>query len=63
MAALAQNTLLLVGCRVSSFTRDLQHLVESGLTVDAIEVFDMFPGTEHIECLATLRAARSGFRG
>jgi len=47
--------LVYVSCDVATFARDVRRFGDAGYTVEAIEAFDMFPNTAHIEILATLR--------
>lgn len=43
-----------VSCHPPTLARDLAHLAELGYAVNSIELFDFFPQTAHIECLARL---------
>ncbi|MFV0494390.1 class I SAM-dependent RNA methyltransferase [Mycobacterium sp.] len=42
------------GCEAASFARDIGLYRRSGYTVRKIEVFDAFPLTHHVECVALL---------
>ena len=44
-----------VACDPSALGRDLALFREQGYVTTAIEAFDLFPQTHHIECVATLR--------
>lgn len=43
-----------IGCEVASFARDLGLYRERGYTVADVAVFDSFPLTHHVECVALL---------
>ena len=43
-----------IGCEVASFARDIGLYRQHGYAVDRISVFDSFPLTHHIECVALL---------
>ncbi|AGC62078.1 SAM-dependent methyltransferase [Mycobacterium liflandii 128FXT] len=43
-----------IGCEAASFARDLGLYRGHGYGVDAIKVFDAFPLTHHVECVALL---------
>lgn len=43
-----------IGCEAASFARDIGIYVSHGYTVEKIRVFDAFPLTHHIECVALL---------
>ena len=49
--------LLLVSCHLSSCTRDIKTLSESGWRVTEIQPFDMFAQTSHIEVLSVFERA------
>lgn len=50
-----------VSCHPPTLARDLAHLTHLGYTVISIAMFDFFPHTSHIECLAKLvRSGRVG---
>ncbi len=57
LAALVGETLVLIGCNATSFAKDLAQLTRVGLNVESVLAFDMFPGTNHVETLAVLRAS------
>lgn len=43
-----------IGCEAASFARDVGLYLRHGYHVEAIRVFDSFPLTHHIECVAVL---------
>jgi 23S rRNA (uracil1939-C5)-methyltransferase len=43
-----------VSCDPATLGRDLATLLASGLRLDALDAVDLFPGTSHVECVATL---------
>src|SRR5262249_27996061 len=43
-----------IGCEAASFSRDIGLYRAQGYTVEQIRVFDSFPLTHHIECVALL---------
>ena len=47
------------GCEVAAFARDVGLYREHGFAVDELRVFDAFPLTHHVECVALLTAAVS----
>ena len=43
-----------VSCEPSTQMRDLSQFLQQGYTIDAIQPFDLFPHTRHLECVITL---------
>ena len=43
-----------IGCEAASFARDIGLYREHGYTVEEVRVFDSFPLTHHVECVAVL---------
>ncbi|MDQ2627267.1 MAG: class I SAM-dependent RNA methyltransferase, partial [Actinomycetota bacterium] len=43
-----------IGCEVAAFARDIGLYREHGYAVEQIRVFDAFPLTHHVECVALL---------
>jgi 23S rRNA (uracil1939-C5)-methyltransferase len=59
LLALRPKRLHYVSCSPPTLARDLGFLFQHGYTLDALEIFDFFPQTYHIESLARLsRTAR-----
>ncbi|MCW5806755.1 MAG: class I SAM-dependent RNA methyltransferase, partial [Deltaproteobacteria bacterium] len=57
VAGLAPRTLVYVSCGPESLARDLAALAERRYKPDAIEPFDLMPGTAQVETLVRLRSA------
>ena len=51
---MAPKRLVYVSCDPETLARDLQVLVNGGLSAQSVEPIDMFPQTHHVECVATL---------
>jgi tRNA/tmRNA/rRNA uracil-C5-methylase (TrmA/RlmC/RlmD family) len=45
------------GCEVAAFARDVGLYRQYGFAVEELRVFDAFPLTHHVECVALLTAA------
>ena len=54
LPTLGANTLLYVSCNPLTFVSDLQVLAASGYQLHEWRVLDMFPHTQHVECMGTL---------
>jgi len=48
-----------VSCNPVTLARDLRDFVSRGFLLDDLRVFDFYPQTSHIECVARLRGPRS----
>jgi len=46
--------LVYVSCDVATLARDAGTLVAAGYALDAVEIFDLFPGTAHVETLVRM---------
>ena len=47
-----------VSCDPATLARDLRGVVEAGFGITAVQAFDLFPQTHHVETIALLTAAR-----
>jgi 23S rRNA (uracil1939-C5)-methyltransferase/tRNA (uracil-5-)-methyltransferase len=54
LVAFAPRTVVYVSCNPVSLAADLARLLPAGYTVEAIQPFDMFPQTRHVETVAVL---------
>ena len=59
LAAAHPRRVVYVSCDPATLARDLQGLVASGLAIDSLRVFDLFPLTAHVETVVTLTACPS----
>jgi 23S rRNA (uracil1939-C5)-methyltransferase len=55
MAALSSGWVVLCSCNPVTLARDLRTLLDEGYELEAMQPFDMFPQTHHLETLAWLR--------
>jgi tRNA/tmRNA/rRNA uracil-C5-methylase (TrmA/RlmC/RlmD family) len=58
LAAAAVPRIIHIGCEAASFARDVGLYRAHGYRVDDLRVFDSFPLTHHVECVAVLTRAR-----
>jgi len=54
LVAFAPRTIVYVSCNPETQARDLLSLRAAGYQIAAVQPFDMFPQTRHLECVATL---------
>jgi tRNA/tmRNA/rRNA uracil-C5-methylase (TrmA/RlmC/RlmD family) len=54
LAAAEVPRVIHIGCEAASFARDVGLYTGHGYTVEDLRVFDSFPLTHHIECVAVL---------
>jgi 23S rRNA (uracil1939-C5)-methyltransferase len=54
LVAFAPRAIVYVSCNPESLARDLVRLTASGYRIRALQPFDMFPQTRHVECVAVL---------
>ncbi len=54
LAELRPRRIHYAACNPPTWGRDLAYLVQSGYRLESVEMFDFFPQTYHIECLARL---------
>jgi 23S rRNA (uracil1939-C5)-methyltransferase len=56
VVACRPSRLVYVSCDPSTLARDLAWLAAHGYATEAVQPFDLLPQTEHVECVALLRA-------
>ena len=54
LAASAVRRVVYVSCEPATLARDLRRFVDGGFTLSEVQPIDMFPHTQHIECVTTL---------
>lgn len=54
LAAAQVSRIIHIGCEAASFARDIGLYLGHGYRVEQLEVFDSFPLTHHVECMAVL---------
>ena len=54
LAAAEVPRIIHIGCEAASFARDIGLYQEGGYHVENLRVFDSFPLTHHVECVALL---------
>jgi 23S rRNA (uracil1939-C5)-methyltransferase/tRNA (uracil-5-)-methyltransferase len=57
LVSFAPRAIVYVSCNPETLARDLFQLVAAGYRVRALQPFDMFPQTRHVECVAVLDRA------
>lgn len=60
VAALAPRRVVYVACDPAALARDLRIAAEEGYALTALEAYDAFPMTHHVECIAVLEPADAG---
>ncbi|UXA20018.1 class I SAM-dependent RNA methyltransferase [Mycobacterium sp. SMC-4] len=58
LAASGVPRVIHIGCEAASFARDIGLYRASGYEVESLRVFDSFPLTHHVECIAALTRTR-----
>jgi len=53
--AFGPRAVVYVSCDPATQMRDLRFFLEAGYTLNAVQPFDLFPQTRHLECVITLR--------
>jgi 23S rRNA (uracil1939-C5)-methyltransferase len=54
IGSLSPKRVIYISCDPATLARDLAHLCTSGYKVDAVQPYDMFPQTAHVECVVKL---------
>ena len=57
LLAFAPRTVVYVSCDPATQMRDLRRFAAAGYALAAVQPFDLFPQTRHLECVITLRRA------
>ena len=57
--AFGPRAVVYVSCDPATQMRDLKHFTARGYTLGAVQPFDLFPQTRHLECVVTLQAPAS----
>ena len=60
LSAAGVSRVIHIGCEAAAFARDIGLYREHGYQVDGLRVFDAFPLTHHVECIALLTKADHG---
>lgn len=55
IAAAGISKIIHIGCEVAAFSRDIGLYTAQGYEVETLRVFDSFPLTHHVECIAVLK--------
>ena len=63
VAALGPERVVYISCNPETQVRDLRHLAAAGYALQAVQPVDMFPHTDHIECVALALRGRAQHAG
>jgi 23S rRNA (uracil1939-C5)-methyltransferase len=58
LAALRATRIVYVSCDPATMARDARKLLDAGYSLDALQAFDLFPNTPHVECLGVFSMRR-----
>lgn len=58
LARIKAPRLTYVSCDAATLARDLRVLLDNGYQLEAVQPFNLFPQTAHIESVATLKLPR-----
>ena len=58
--AFGPATVVYVSCDPATQMRDLRHFIGAGYALTAVQPFDLFPQTRHLECVITLHRKATG---
>ena len=61
--AFGPRAVIYVSCDPATQMRDLRHFTAKGYTLTAVQPFDLFPQTRHLECVVTLQAPTPAIAG
>ncbi|NPV28001.1 MAG: 23S rRNA (uracil(1939)-C(5))-methyltransferase RlmD [Firmicutes bacterium] len=56
---LKPDTIIYVSCNPATLARDLSYLTQHGFMVEEVQPVDMFPQTDHVECIVLIKRAES----
>lgn len=62
-AQMAPDRIVYISCNPQTQARDVAYLRRAGYEVDAVCPVDMFPHTDHVECICRMRRAQGRSRG
>jgi 23S rRNA (uracil1939-C5)-methyltransferase len=54
MVQMQPKRIVYVSCNPSTLARDIKYLASSGYCIDEVQPVDMFPWTEHVECVTLM---------
>ena len=55
IAALSPRAVAYVACDPASLARDVAYFAEAGYELTDLRAFDLFPMTQHVECVVVLQ--------